>query len=24
VWLIYPVTLHCRKLIFPLTAGINC
>jgi hypothetical protein len=24
VWLIYPVILHWRKLIFPLSQGINC
>ena len=24
LWLIYPVTLHWRKLIFPFSGGINC
>ena len=24
IWLIYPVGLHWRKLVFPLLVGINC
>ena len=24
VWLLYPVTLHCKNLIFPLPEGIDC